>query len=175
MSLQLAAALYIYTHYALKKKRKERQWWQTQTQPYTSREVYSGSSLLVNLNFQSVSGLYKIFTRMFPSEFEFLINMTGEKISKKHTAFRKAISVQETLALTLRFLASGDSYVSLQYFFEISWVHSISQLPRRSRNHTAQQIRTTVQDRSTRNEKKGRGADVGYVTCHVARPHLLRP
>jgi hypothetical protein len=39
---------------------------------------------------------------------------------KKHTAFRKTISVQERLTLTLCFLASGDSYVSLQYLFKIS-------------------------------------------------------
>jgi hypothetical protein len=25
------------------------------------------------------------------------------------------------------------------------------------------------------NEKKGRGAESGYDTCHVAYPHLLRP
>jgi hypothetical protein len=109
--------VHLYTFYALKKKRKERRWWQTQL--YTSREVYSDSSVLADLNFQSVSGLYMNFTRMSPSEFEFLINLIGEKISKK-TAFWKAISVQERLALALRFLASGDSYVSLQYLFKIS-------------------------------------------------------
>jgi hypothetical protein len=54
--------------------------------------VYNGSSLLADLNFQSVIELYKNFTRMSPSEFEFLINLIGEKISKKGTAFRKAIS-----------------------------------------------------------------------------------
>jgi len=58
MCLQLAAASYIYIHYALKKKRKERRWWQRQL--YTRREVYSGSSLLADLNFQSVGGLYRV-------------------------------------------------------------------------------------------------------------------
>jgi hypothetical protein len=72
------------------------------------------------LNFHSVSGLCKYFTRMSPSEFEFLIHLTGEKISKHDTKFRKAISVQEGLAVTLSFLASGDSYVSLQYLFILS-------------------------------------------------------
>jgi hypothetical protein len=44
----------------------------------------------------------------------------GGGISKKDTVLRKAISVQERLALTLRFLAGGGSYVSLQYLFKIS-------------------------------------------------------
>jgi hypothetical protein len=81
MTLQLAVASYIYKHYALKKKRKFRRWWQKQL--YTSREVYSGSSLLVDLNFQAVSVLYKNFTRISPSEFEFLIHLTGKKFAKR--------------------------------------------------------------------------------------------
>jgi hypothetical protein len=64
----------------IKKKRKELRWWQKQL--YTSREVYSGSSLLADSNFQSVSGLYKNATRNSRSESEFLINLVGEKISK---------------------------------------------------------------------------------------------
>jgi hypothetical protein len=92
MSLQLAAASLVYMHYALKKNRKECRWWQRQL--YTSRNVYSGSRLLEDLNFQSVSGLYKNFTRISPSEFKFLIILIREKISKK-TASRKAISVQK--------------------------------------------------------------------------------
>jgi hypothetical protein len=43
---------------------------------------------------------------MSPDEYEFLIQLIGEKILKKGTAFRKAICVQESLALMLRFLAS---------------------------------------------------------------------
>jgi len=112
--LRVAAASYNYIYYALKKK-KERWWWQRQL--YTSTEVYRGSSLLADLNFQLVSGLYKNFTRMSPSEFEFLIWL--EKKSRR-TAFRKAISIQERLTMMPRFLASGDSYVSLLYLFKIS-------------------------------------------------------
>ena len=106
--------VHLYIHYGLKKKRKERRWWQRQL--YTSREVYSGSGLLADWNFQSVSGLYKNFTRMPPSEFEFLINLIGEKISKKDTAFRKAISAQERLPLTQRFEKLYDTFLSPVHF-----------------------------------------------------------
>ena len=114
--------------------------------------MYSGSSLLADLNFQQVSGLYKNFTRMSPSEFEFLINLIGETISKKDTAFRKAISVQERLAL--RF----------DKFYGTSLSPLISQVPKCSRNRTALQIHTTLQDRSVRNEKECRGADGGDMS-----------
>jgi len=52
----------------------------------------------------------------------------------------------------------------------LSWAHSILQLPKRLRNCTALQIRTTLQDRSSGNKKKGRGADGGDVASCTSRP-----
>lgn len=122
LQLQLATASYIVIHYQILKKktrRKSPRWWVSKL--YQSRKIYSGSSLLADLKFQHISGLYKNFTRMHPiSDFEFLLNSIGPSISRQDTRFRESIPAQERLALTLRFLSTGDSYVSLQYMFKIS-------------------------------------------------------
>jgi hypothetical protein len=48
--------------------------------------MYSGSRLLADLTFQSVSGLYKNVTRTSPSKFEWLIHLIGRKknLEKRH-------------------------------------------------------------------------------------------
>lgn len=56
---------------------------------------------------------------MSPERMDHLLSMVGPLISKRDTNFRKAIPAQERLMLTLRFLASGDSQISLTYLFRM--------------------------------------------------------
>jgi hypothetical protein len=119
MSLQVASAAYILIHYlTMKKKQRKRRWWQTEM--FKNRYMYSGSNLLADLKFQDISGHYKNFVRMAATDFEFLLNRIAPSIVKQNAFLRESIPVQERLALTLRFLATGDSYASLQYLFKIS-------------------------------------------------------
>ena len=66
------------------------------------------------------SGEFDNFCRMSSSDFEFLLQKIGPDISKNDTKWRKAIPAKVRLAVTLRFIASGDSYQSLHYLFKIS-------------------------------------------------------
>ncbi|GIX97171.1 DDE Tnp4 domain-containing protein [Caerostris darwini] len=56
---------------------------------------------------------------MTPIQFGHLLTLAGPIISKKNTNYRESIQTKDRLALTLRFLASGDLMVSLSYQFRI--------------------------------------------------------
>lgn len=65
-------------------------------------------------------GHLKNFLRMSSSDFEMLLNKIGPIITKQDTNWRRAITPKERLLVTLRFLATGDSYHSMMYLFKIS-------------------------------------------------------
>lgn len=65
-------------------------------------------------------GYISNFCRMSSEDFEILLQKVSPLISKLDTNWRIAVPSNVRLALTLRFLATGDSYMSLQYLFKIS-------------------------------------------------------
>lgn len=66
------------------------------------------------------SGQFDNFTRMSMTDFEFLLQKVSPIISKNNTPMREAIPAKIRLAITLRFLASGDSFESLHFLFKVS-------------------------------------------------------
>ena len=58
---------------------------------------------------------FQNFLRMSMADFAYLVQLLSPTVAKEDTHFRRAITVQDRLAVTLRFLATGDSFSSLQY------------------------------------------------------------
>ena len=72
---------------------------------------------------------FRNFTRLTPSDFEELLQLLGRKIKKQENRFREIIPPSLRLAVTLRYLASGESFTSLMYTFRIS-KQAVSQIVR---------------------------------------------
>ncbi len=63
---------------------------------------------------------FKNFVRVEPAMFWELHNQLGPAIAKQDTFYRKVLHPILRLAITLRFLATGDSYHSLMYGFRVA-------------------------------------------------------
>ncbi|KAL4101084.1 hypothetical protein QTP88_021104 [Uroleucon formosanum] len=89
------------------------------------RNEHGVNKLLMNLQDDDVGlngelrSSFKNFLRMSSHDFENQTNLLVQQL-KKNNNWRCPISVTERLSLTLRFLATGDSYHSLMYQFRIS-------------------------------------------------------
>ena len=60
------------------------------------------------------------FLRMPPEMFDELLTRIGPRIHKQDILYRKALAPGLKLAVTIRHLASGDRYPSLQYDFRVA-------------------------------------------------------
>lgn len=107
-------AFLIILRLAKKRKQKTKRFW---IKLLYKNRLQAGNRLFEELCFDDKE---KNFTRMSKIEFDNVYSLINAKISKKDTNFREAISARERLLVTLRFLATGDSYTSLQYLFRIS-------------------------------------------------------
>ncbi|CAH1970881.1 unnamed protein product [Acanthoscelides obtectus] len=105
------------------KKRKPRYW----VRPFLKeRNKYGINEMINNLRKDDLGingelrSSFKNFVRISSADSEYLIQLVGPKIFKQNTNYRDAISVTDRLAITLRFLATGDSFQSLMYLFKVS-------------------------------------------------------
>ncbi|XP_066258019.1 uncharacterized protein [Euwallacea similis] len=101
----------------LLKKRKKKRWWTTSL--YRNRLIPRGQ-LFLNSMVEEKNGHFRNFVRMSSVDFNLLLESIRDDISRNDTRFRKAVTAEERLAITLRYLATGDSYTSLQYLFNVS-------------------------------------------------------
>jgi hypothetical protein len=67
-----------------------------------------------------VLSLEMLRTWMTARDFELLLQLIGPSIKKQDTNMREAFAISMRLAVTLRFLATGDPYHTLTHIFRIS-------------------------------------------------------
>ena len=95
-------------------RRRRRRWW---VRPWLLRRPLLGQyvRLMTELSNEDAAS-FKHFVRISPAMFRELL----ARIAKKDTLFRKALDPGLKLAMTLRYLATGDSYKSLMYGFRVA-------------------------------------------------------
>lgn len=99
-------------------ERRPRRWW---VRPWllTRPAVGHYHQLLVELERED-AGAFKNFVRVNPQLFTAILERIEDQIRKKDTRFRKALEPGLKLAITLRFLATGDSFKTLMYGFRVA-------------------------------------------------------
>ncbi|KAE8738274.1 hypothetical protein FOCC_FOCC016250, partial [Frankliniella occidentalis] len=102
---------------ACAKMRKNRRWW---VRPiFLDRQLAGAWFSLIPVMREFDEEAFFNFLRMTPSCFDWLLEQVSDLITKESTR-RESISAGERLAVTLRYLASGDSQISISYLFRIS-------------------------------------------------------
>ncbi|XP_057297594.1 putative nuclease HARBI1 [Hydractinia symbiolongicarpus] len=105
---------------SIRKKRRRKSPFSWVRQIYRERELKGVYNQLLQEMKLHDREFYFRFLRISPDRFEHLLSLVGPSIQKRDTNFRNSIPAAERLALTLRYLASGDSQQSLLFNFRIS-------------------------------------------------------
>jgi len=95
-------------HQLTKKKKRNRRKWSRKW--LLKRSQYSHINLLKELSIESMDNDWRNCLRMDAMTYTRLLELVTPYIRKDDTCMRKAISPQERLSATLRFLGTGRSY-----------------------------------------------------------------
>ncbi|XP_025105282.1 uncharacterized protein LOC112570846 [Pomacea canaliculata] len=100
-----------------KRKARQRKWW---VRPWIERRMEHGAyhALMQEMAAED-GGSYRNFVRMDRHHFELLLTRITPHIKRQDSNMRECISPGERLAVTLRFLATGDSYHSLSFLYRL--------------------------------------------------------
>ena len=85
---------------------------------FQSRDRYGAFETLFNILRNDRELLFR-YIHMTPERFDHLLDLAKEQIEKKDTRSRKSISAAARLAITLRYLASGETQQSLSYRYRV--------------------------------------------------------
>lgn len=98
------------------KPRKPRSCWERK---WISRRIHFGASKLLQELAAEDSESFKNHLRMTEEKFEELLKHVTPAIQKSNTKMRLALPARLKLQITLRYLATGDSFASLQYMYRV--------------------------------------------------------
>ena len=114
---QLLVVLALLIRRRRKCRRQRRRWW---VKPWIRRHVLFGQyhTLMMEIN-RECQGDFVNYMRMQTAMFHELLQRITPRIQKS-TRYRKPLEPGLKLATALRYLASGNSYKSQQYFFRVA-------------------------------------------------------
>ncbi|XP_049517596.1 uncharacterized protein LOC119440412 [Dermacentor silvarum] len=100
---------------ARKPPKRKRRWW---VRPcLRSREVAGHASRLLPELRAHDEDYFRDFLRMPPSTFDTLLALLRPSITKEDTNYRPAVSAHDRLAMTIRFLATGETQRDMSFNF----------------------------------------------------------
>ena len=117
LSLRSRYAYAYYTRF-LKRQVKKRRFWVREV--VQERDGKGEFSLLVNQIEQRDHEYFRKCFKMSPQKFTELYNLVAPDIVKKSTNMREAISAKQRLAVTLRYLTTGNAHSTIAASYRMS-------------------------------------------------------
>ena len=115
---RLIYSYYFYKRVIKSKSKLKRRYWVRQI--YNERDKKGEFNLLVKeMQLRDHEYFQKCF-RMSPKRFEELLRLIAPDITKKVTKMREPISAEQRLAVTLRYLTTGDAHTTIGASYRIS-------------------------------------------------------